>query len=247
MHRTLCLILLLICFIAVQVRSQACGYVYARIHVSDSRGAPISNARFEFLANEKKEWAFHGREVVRWVEKDSSYFLSEGMCGGHRQVLVRVSSDGFEEARKVVDLDLRNPARPYVFRITLNRKDSRVESNFATYSFLSGRIFDANGALVTLAKVSATDASGKKYFTESDGNGEYLLELSYNQYESGSASFREAIYTIVVEKEGFKRSVMKDFVFVPSQFGEMRYDVALEVQSYSHPVVVGNRVSRFKD
>lgn len=157
----------LILFCGIDVLPQACGYVFARIYVNDPSGAPIRNAKFEFLESKnRKMWAVHGQDVVKWIEKDSLYLLEEGMCGGHRDVLIRVSAEGFADANKIVDLHLRNPSRPYIFRITLNLKDSKLESSFETLSFLSGRIFDANGSLVTHTKVTATDSSGKKYSTQ---------------------------------------------------------------------------------
>lgn len=97
-------------------------------------------------------------------------------------------------------------------------------------SILSGTIYDANGAIVVNAKVTAVSKKGEKYEAFANDDGIYWLNLPFNKYDTESASsFREAKYDIIVEMDGFKRSVTNDFVFVPSQFGKLQLDIALEV------------------
>jgi hypothetical protein len=42
---------------------------------------------------------------------------------------------------------------------------------------------------------------------------------------------------------GFKKSVIKDYVFVPSQFGKMRLDITLEVGRWANVIPVSSKKS----
>ena len=95
-------------------------------------------------------------------------------------------------------------------------------------SVLTGIIYDANGAVIAEAKVTAVNQKGEKIETLTDEGGVYWLILIVNPYNS-SFDFKEAKYDITVEMNGFKKAIIKDYVFVPSQFGKMQLDIALEV------------------
>src|SRR5688572_7508916 len=101
----------------------------------------------------------------------------------------------------------------------------------AQKSVLSGTVYDANGSVVTNAKVSAFNQKGEKFETRTNDEGVYTLNLPFNQYLN-STDFREAKYNILVEANGFKNSITKDFVFIPSQFGKMRLDIGLEIKTF---------------
>ncbi len=95
-------------------------------------------------------------------------------------------------------------------------------------SILTGTIYDANGSVVVNAVVTATNVKGQKFETKTDENGVFVLRLGFNKYEA-KRTFKEAKYDIHVESHGFKRSEIKGFVFIPSQFGKMCLDIALEI------------------
>ena len=89
-------------------------------------------------------------------------------------------------------------------------------------SILSGTVYDANGSVVVRAKVIAINQKEEKVETVTNDEGIYTLNLAVNRNNSS------AKYDIIVETAGFKKSVTKDFVFVPPQFGKMQLDIALE-------------------
>ena len=115
------------------------------------------------------------------------------------------------------------------FAITL----AVVASAFAQKSELTGTVYDANGAVVVGAKISALSSDGKKFETVSNDRGVYVLTLPFNKYEA-SRAFKESRYDIYVESPGFKRSVTKGYVFIPSQFGKMFLDIGLEIGPAEH-------------
>ncbi|MGQ0540542.1 MAG: carboxypeptidase-like regulatory domain-containing protein [Blastocatellia bacterium] len=97
-------------------------------------------------------------------------------------------------------------------------------------SKLTGVVYDANGAIVAGAKVTAISVIGEKFETTTNADGVFVLNLAFSKYDSKSAvKFKEAKYDIVVDSPGFIRSATKAFVFVPSFKGEMRLDIGLEI------------------
>ena len=108
----------------------------------------------------------------------------------------------------------------------------------AQKAVLSGNVYDANGSLIVGAKVSAINEKGEKFETFTNDDGIYTLKLPYNPYRPGSVDFKIVNYEIIVEKENFDESVLKNFKFVPSYGGKMFLDFALDVHTYKDPIIV---------
>ena len=94
-------------------------------------------------------------------------------------------------------------------------------------SKLTGTIYDPNGAVVVGAKITAV-GSGKTFSAVSGNDGVYLLVLPFSPYDL-SRGYKMSRYDITVESPGFKRSETKGYAFMPSQFGKMYLDIALDV------------------
>lgn len=109
--------------------SQACGYTYAKFNVSDTGGKVVDDVEFQFLRQDSNEVAFVP-ESLRWVENDHHYFLAEGMWGGYRNVIIRVTASGFESVERVFDLPLTNVKNPLNFQIRLDRVGVKGKSSF---------------------------------------------------------------------------------------------------------------------
>lgn len=94
-------------------------------------------------------------------------------------------------------------------------------------STLSGIVYDANGSVVVRVKVTAVNQKGEKVETVTNDEGIYTLNVPFNQVKAFSPVFK---YDIIVDAAelGFKKSITKEFVFIPSQFGKMQLDIALE-------------------
>lgn len=97
---------------------------------------------------------------------------------------------------------------------------------------LSGKVYDAVGALIVNAKITAINEKGEKFISKTDNNGKYILSLPFNQYDpkSSSAAFKVAKYEIEIDGShlGFEKVNLKDFKFVPSFEGQMNLDFALD-------------------
>ena len=112
-----------------------------------------------------------------------------------------------------------------------------VNAQTTDTSKLKGTIYDAQGSIVVKAKVTAVNASKKKFETFSNENGEYEIVLPFNKYDL-SRNFKEAIYDISADSPGFTTTVIKGYVFIPSQFGKMQLDIALKlgpINDENHP------------
>src|SRR5690606_15595886 len=91
----------------------------------------------------------------KWQEEERSYFLREGMCGGHKDVRVIVRAPGFKALEQIIDLPLTGVDRPRTHRIILAREGAKEDGVFRLMSILTGRVSDPAGALIVGARVSA--------------------------------------------------------------------------------------------
>ena len=102
----------------------------------------------------------------------------------------------------------------------------------AQKAVLTGAVYDAVGAVIVKAKVTAVNEKGEIFETETNDEGIYSLNLPYNNYDArtSSANFKISKYEIVVDLEnrGFERRVIKDFKFIPAYTGKMFFDIALD-------------------
>ena len=110
-------------------------------------------------------------------------------------------------------------------------------------SKLTGIVYDAQGSVVVDARVMAKGPNGKVFEGITNAEGIYVLTLAYNKYEAGS-TFKEARYDITVKAHAFKNSVTNGFVFIPSQFGAMHLDIALEVETIIDRIAVPKKKRR---
>ncbi len=95
--------------------------------------------------------------------------------------------------------------------------------------FLSGNVYDANGALIIGTKVTAINEKGEKFESITDDEGKYVLNLPFKIYNS-DADFKVAKFDITAEHKHFEKLVLKNFKFVPSYKGKMNLDLALDVK-----------------
>lgn len=112
----------------------------------------------------------------------------------------------------------------------------------AQKTMLSGTVYDAYGAVIVGASVTATDRENRRYETKTSDDGVYSLSLPFNEYASRdkNKNFRLARYEITVSAYGFEKAVFKDFRLVPAYGGKMQFDIGLDVGSVSGPIVIRN-------
>jgi hypothetical protein len=105
------------------------------------------------------------------------------------------------------------------------------------FATLSGNVYDANGALIVGAKVTAINEKGQKFETRTNDEGVYILSLLFNPYYS-TANFKIAKYEIIIDAAGFEKNSIKEFKFIPSSKGKMQLDFALNVKTYVDPIIL---------
>jgi hypothetical protein len=121
--------------------------------------------------------------------------------------------------------------RIYILVLVLIASAVITSAQTKDISKLTGIVYDPVGSVIVGAKVTAISADGKDSFiAKTDENGNYTLLLPYTPWnmKSGLAG-DEKVYDITVESQGFQRTSIKEFVFIPSQFGQMRLDFGLRV------------------
>lgn len=99
----------------------------------------------------------------------------------------------------------------------------------AQKSILTGSVYDAYGALIIGAKITAINEKGEKFEALTNNDGIYILNLPYNPYRPEIVDFKIAKYEIIVEKENFEKTIIKNFKFAPSYKGKVNLDFAMDV------------------
>lgn len=117
----------------------------------------------------------------------------------------------------------------------------------AQTAVLTGRIFDANGAVIVKSKVTAVNQKGENFVAFTNEDGFYKLNLPYNKYKP-TFDFKIAKYDITVEGglTGFERFTLKGFKVVGEYNGQMQIDFALDALSSSGPITVTTKKLKLK-
>ena len=92
-------------------------------------------------------------------------------------------------------------------------------------SKLVGTIYDGAGAVIVKAKITAVNSKGESFEAISDKNGDYVLALPIG------TDIRVEKYDLTAESlkvGGFKKTEIKQFIFIPGYSGKMRLDIGLE-------------------
>lgn len=99
----------------------------------------------------------------------------------------------------------------------------------AQRSVLTGTLYDAYGAVIPGASVTATDADGKVFQTKTNDEGRYELNLAYLP-NSPAGPYRMTRYRIIADASnmGFNVVTIRDFAFVPAFRGRMYLDFAMD-------------------
>lgn len=97
-------------------------------------------------------------------------------------------------------------------------------------SMLEGTVFDANGAVIPGASVSAMDENGKVISAMTNYRGDYELNLTVKAYEA-SHNFKISKYQISAVAAGFEKTIISNFKIVS---GSMRLDLGLDVMISTH-------------
>jgi hypothetical protein len=116
-----------------EVGNQECGYSISTIYVSDSQGKPIENVRISVARpNPQDDYNEHFRQAstIYWDGERQAHVYQHGLCGSHRDLVLKVAAEGFETIEAPVNLPLGFQG----FEITLKRQRSQETSNFKMLS-----------------------------------------------------------------------------------------------------------------
>ncbi len=188
---------LLIFFLCSFAKAQACGYTFLTVYLTDLNETPIKNAKIETFDRDFKQKYYLYPEKspdrlerkISWSEKKQAYFGSEGMCGGHRDIGFRFSSEGFEAFDKVINLPLGWTS--YSIKLKRNNSSDVAEDLKLTPVFI--KIIDGQEAAIPFADLEILEKNGKKYISKSDENGRFESDLQIGSYiiQVSKAGFRK--------------------------------------------------------
>lgn len=228
-------VLVLIFGLSVFANAQACGYTFLTICLKDSEGKPIENAQIKtFDKDFHKEDSLdypknkpnydHLRKNISWSDEKQAYFGSEGMCGGHKDVGLRISAVGFETFDKIIDL----PLGWTNYSIKLKRKGTNDITEAVKPTKVFGKILDLADAGIPKAKVSLFVKEDKVSDTFTDSGGNYVLFLPIGQYH------------LEISADGFSKSIVENFGVLDNK--NIKMDLILEVGNLTkHPPITDNK------
>jgi len=122
-------LLVLTLVLSFDVSAQVCGYSVNTFYVHDNQGSPVKNVTIDVFDGESRsEVRAHftpGPEPYRisrvhWNDERKVYVYQHGLCGSHKNVVVRILAEGFEAADYRIDLPLDFRA----YEVQLKRKGS---------------------------------------------------------------------------------------------------------------------------
>lgn len=112
---------------------QACGYSINTLYVNDQAGNPVKSVKISVVRKDPRdEYTPHFQEASKtyWDDERKAYVYQHGLCSAHRDLLLRVSAEGFDVAEHQIDLPLGWQA----FAVTLKRKGTNERAIFNTLS-----------------------------------------------------------------------------------------------------------------
>jgi hypothetical protein len=202
---------------SLPANAQLCGEYTTTLHIKTVENEPVETAVVQLLPVENDET--RGKTFAR-DEKDLSKF-SITFFEGHQLAATYkliISADGFETLEK----EIKFP------HCKTQNFDIQLVSDKKPLIVLSGTVYDANGAVLVNARITATDETGRKFETVTNAKGVYELNLPYKNYEQ-QTDFRMTKYGIAASHEYFETYVLKNFYIVPAYKGKMMLDLALNL------------------
>ncbi len=180
----------LVCGFNFSVNAQADCRYGLKFSIQDESGKVIENAKLELAGLDGKSKL---PSYVKLIRLGGAYVFTSWAgqtVNGNFQLIV--SADGFEIYKQKVNFPI---CKIENYNVKLKRTTDKQNS-----SVLSGIVYDANGAVIVGAKVIATNEKGEKFQTLTNEEGVYVLNLSFNSYDSKTSfNFRMAKYEVVVD------------------------------------------------
>lgn len=159
------------------VKAQACGYVYITVYLTDQMGNQIKNVDFKFYDRKYESAGLHRDDLMKWNSEKSGYFGSEGMCGGHYNVKMEISAEGFDKFVRDVDLPLGRKS----FSVKLKRNGINEEPYFESLANFRGKVSTKNGYLLSKTQIVLTD-NNKRQFKTFTKDGRFEIDVPKGQY-----------------------------------------------------------------
>lgn len=202
-----------------------------QIYIFDEKGKPIENAKHEIFGVNKNDAL---PSYIKLYKLDGVYYvIGDADTKIKGDFLLKISVEGFDVFEQKFNFSECEVQR---FTLKLKPKGSNALTRFERFSILTGTVLDPLGSVVPNAKVTAINLKGDKYETITDDEGIYVLNLPVTKYETSTIGFNDiqrkplAKYQIEAESAAFKKTVIKDFVFVPAFSGKMKLDLVLELK-----------------
>lgn len=180
--------------------AQACGYTFLTVYLTDSNERQISNASVKtFVSDFGKEdrlhyprdedWPDRLSKKIAWSDTKQAYFGGEGLCGGHRNVGVRIDAPGLERFEMIVDLPLGWTS----YAIKLRQPDSPTSVTATKLSHVIGYLEANNATRIPGAEITVSGKNAHDIRTNSNDRGHFEFDVPIGDY------------VVTISKNGFER------------------------------------------
>ena len=201
-------ILSLIVALAVFANAQACGPASLSIYLTNNEGELIKNATVQFLY---EEYENKDQIEIPWLEKIQGFSRTVGRWSGVK-IRLKITASGYHNFEKIFDI----PRGWTSYSIKLSRKGQKESAQISNLTHFEGKVIDEKEAIIPSAILEITGENGKKYYTKSDSDGWFEIDLPLGKY------------TVKVSQQGFKD--LKLINFNPENKSWIRLNLKLKVR-----------------
>jgi len=177
-------VVIFVALLSVPVCSQACGYIYARFEIKNSKGEIVDDAKISLLGRDSNKSILYEKSEIAFSKEEKAFKLTHGMCGSHFETRLVVKHSRYATYEELIDLPLNSPKNEHVFLVELkDREVGASKSSNGTFA-VNGFVVDDLGSVIPDTKILVDDMSTGRPVTDgrSDFDGKFSFQLPDGSY-----------------------------------------------------------------
>lgn len=208
-------VFLAILVLSVMAYGQDCGNSWNVIRIIDNKEKAIDGAAIKLSRAFEADPAVNTPNIV-WDAEKHVFSMVLATCGSYTVANLSVNADGYEPIVRQIKLPLNSKEKVQRFVAKLRRLGTKEGASIDTLTFLTGTIYDPNGAVVPGVAISAEDTGKRVFGARTNLKGDYSMELPVG------------LYDISINKErNFKFWLVRDFFVAPPLNKPMKLDYVI--------------------
>lgn len=192
---------------------QACGYIYAKFEIKNSKGDIVEDAKIRLLGRDDNRSIVNEESEIAFSKVEKAFKLKHGMCGSHNRVRLVIEHSDYLTYDELIDLPLNTAKTEHKFVIVLRKMATGIR----------GRVLDPQGAVILGVDITAVDSQKTIFRAKTNADGQYAFELTTGEYTLEINNDRALFCPVRI----------KNFL-VPELNGVVSFDIILKEGRSSH-------------